>query len=116
MKVLFVPITEAQMDELQGLSEQGSLKASVFVTIASQICQFWKESPKILHFSFKPRLQDYNGCLDGFGHCRLDKIMINQNQHQDIKIFVQTNSPSVVDQGVGRVNFDWSVQTNVGSK
>lgn len=32
VKVLFVPITEAQMDELQGLSEQGCLKASVFVT------------------------------------------------------------------------------------
>ena len=30
MKVLFVPITEAQMDELQGLSEQGSLKATAF--------------------------------------------------------------------------------------
>ena len=38
VKVLFVPITEAQMDELQGLSEQGSLKASVFVATASQIC------------------------------------------------------------------------------
>ena len=59
VKVLFVPITEAQMDELQGLSEQGSLKASVFVSIyCFSDMSFGKESPKHLQISQGPH-QDY---------------------------------------------------------
>ena len=46
VKALFVPITEAQMDELQGLSEQGCLKASVFVT-PGYLCSLNKSPNKI---------------------------------------------------------------------
>ena len=63
VKVLFVPITEAQMDELQGLSEQGSLKASVLVSIyCSSNMSCWKESPKLLAnlTAWQGPNQDYN--------------------------------------------------------
>lgn len=57
VKALFVPITEAQMDELQGLSEQGSLNASVFVNTALQICHVGRNHQKILQIWLFDRAQ-----------------------------------------------------------